>query len=635
MNAADQPASLLAALGFAVFERIGEGSFKLLEPSPDWLPVGSLTEAFPFLEVFLTDAEEFWTSPGNRAALQSDFWTQAGASGDELHFCANAMAQERKFLLVECVEQRFLQTQSFVQYAHEASLARDRIAKLSRELERATQAKSEFLARMSHEIRTPMNALLGMAELLWETPLNDEQREYVRVSRNTGDNLLNIVNDILDFSKVEAGQIQLEKIAFNLAGILAEALDIAGVRARAKGLALTSRIEPGVPAWLEGDPGRLRQILLNLLGNAAKFTDRGELCVRVEPDPDEPASIGTDLKSDRGALHFSVSDTGIGIPADRLSTIFDSFSQADASITRKFGGTGLGLSISKRLVELMGGKIWAESVPGSGSTMHFTARFSVAEAAGAPEPDARNPPPGSRDLLRHRALRILLADDAEENRFLIRNYLKDSACVIDEVGNGALAVEKFKQRFYDAVLMDTEMPVLDGYSATRAMRAFEQERASAPTPILALTAHALREARDRSLEAGCTDHLTKPIKRATLIQAIDKFVPAALAVDRIQVSVESWLKPVVGGYLENRRGDVVKLRTALDSGDYAMIRTLGHQMAGTGGAYGFEPITEIGSALEESALAGDPARTRTSIEELDRYLNAVRVDWSEDERPSV
>jgi CheY-like chemotaxis protein len=275
---------------------------------------------------------------------------------------------------------------------------------------------------------------------------------------------------------------------------------------------------------------------------------------------------------------------------------------------------------------LMGGKIWAESVPGSGSTIHFTARFPVAEAPSSAEANARKASPGPRSLVRDRPLRILLADDAAENRFLVRGYLKGSACVIDEVENGALAVEKFKTQDYDVVLMDSEMPVLDGYSATRAMRAFEHERAWAPTPILALTAHALREARDRSLEAGCTDHLTKPIKRATLIDAIEKFVPAARTLDRIQVPVESWLKPIVGGYLENRRGDVVKLRAAVDSGDFATIRTLGHQMAGTGGSYGFEPITKIGGVLEESALASNADRIRTNIEDLDRYLSAVRVE---------
>jgi CheY-like chemotaxis protein len=337
---------------------------------------------------------------------------------------------------------------------------------------------------------------------------------------------------------------------------------------------------------------------LNLLGNATKFTDRGELAVLVEMSSPE-------------VLHFAVSDTGIGIAVDRLATIFDSFSQAEASTTRKYGGTGLGLAISKRFVELMGGRIWAESTPGLGSTMHFTARFS---AAGAPKPEAEGNAPV---ILRNRGSRILLADDSEENRFLIRGYLKDSGCIIDEVENGAQAVEQFKQGAYDVVLMDAEMPVLDGYSATREIRAL------GATPIFLLTAHALREARARGFEAGCTDYLTKPIKKATLLEAINKFVPAG---DRIQVSVEAWLKPVVGGYLEKRRGDVRKLRAALDRGDYATIRTLGHQMSGTGGGYGFEPITEIGNVLEEAAQAGDAAQMRASIEDLDRYLNSVQVE---------
>jgi len=592
--------NLLAALGYAVFERVSEGEFQLSGTAPDWVPAGCLTEAFPFLEVFLPDAEELWAGASGHATLYSDLWAQ-----DNLHFCAIAIAAEQKFLVIECAERRFLQAQSFLQYAHEAALARDQVAKL-------TEAKTEFLARMSHEIRTPMNALLGMAELLSETPLNDEQREYVQVFRRAGDNLLNVINDILDFSKVEAGQIELENIAFHLPEVLAEAVEIAGVRAHAKGLTLTSWIEPNVPTCLIGDPGRLRQILLNLLGNSTKFTERGGLGVQVKLDPD-------------GALHVSISDTGIGIPPERLSTIFESFSQADASTTRKYGGTGLGLAISKRFVELMGGRIWAESVPGEGATMHFTVRFLVGEGLEKP---AKKAAPS----LHARALRILLADDSEENRFLIRGYLKGAGCNIDEVGNGALAVERFRQYPYDLVLMDTEMPVLDGYSAVRQMRAFERGRASTPTPIFALTAHALPEARDRSFEAGCTEHLTKPIQKATLIEAINKWVSGALAEDHIpagdpiNVSVEPWLRPVVGGYLEKRRSDVGKLRGALDSGDFATIRTLGHQMMGTGGGYGFDPITEIGSAIEAAALAGDAARMRACIDDLDRYLRYVQVD---------
>ncbi len=603
--------NVLGALGYVMFERSVAGPFQIAGPAPEWLPAGPLEEVFPFLEVFLPDAEEFWAEDDGCSALYSDIWAQDGR-----HFCAIAIRAERPVLLIENAEQRFQQAQSFVQYAHEASLARDQIAKLGRELERATQAKSEFLAHMSHEIRTPMNGLLGMAELLSETELNEEQREYVRIFRRAGDNLLNIVNDILDFSKVEAGEIELDEIRFNLTEVLEEAVEIAAVQAHAKGLEISSQIQPGVPTLLMGDSNRLRQILVNLLGNAVKFTERGGVSVLVELGPDQ---------SGPAALHFSVVDTGIGIPADRLSAIFESFSQADRSTTRKYGGTGLGLTISKRFVELMGGKIWAESILGFGSTLHFTARFSAAPA----EEGVKKPVQNAPVVLHTRALRILLADDSEHNRFLIRGYLKDSACLIDEVENGAQALDQFKEHAYDAVLMDTEMPVLDGYSATRAIRALERERAATPTPIFAITAHAFREARDRSMEAGCTDHLTKPLKKATLLEAIGKFVKfvrSAPSIDRIEVSVEEWLKPVVGDYLEKCRADVALLRAALERGDHAQIRMLGHQMAGTGGGYGFEPITEIGGALEESALAGDTPRLRASIEDLDRYLNSVQVE---------
>lgn len=579
--------NLLAALGYAVFERDGEASFQVSGPAPDWLPAGPIVDAFPFLEVFLPDAEKFWADHGDGQVLYSDLWTQ-----NELHFCAIAIAGDQKFLLIQCADQRFQQMQSSMQYAHEASLARDQIAKFS-------QAKSEFLAWMSHEIRTPLNALLGMAELLSETQLTAEQRKYVRVFQSAGDDLLRVVNDILDLSKVEAGQIELENIDFDLADVVAGALEIAGVRARAKGLSVTSRIASDVPTHWIGDPSRLRQVLLNLLGNATKFTERGELTVRVEMDS-APAT-----------LHFSVSDTGIGIPPDRLSAIFESFSQADVSTTRKYGGTGLGLAISKRLVELMGGKIWAESTLGSGTTMHFIARFSPAEGP-APAPIE-----SASVALGPRALRVLLADDSEENRFLIRGYLRDSRCMIDEVENGAHAVEQFKQRAYDLVLMDAEMPVQDGYSASRAIRALSS------TPIFLLTAQAFPGARDRALAAGCTEHLTKPIKKATLLEAINKFVAAS---SQVTVPVEDWLKPVVAGYLEKRRGDVRKLRDARDCGDIATIRTLGHQMSGTGGGYGFDPITEIGSALEEGALANDRARIQASIDDLERYLSAVRIE---------
>jgi len=225
-----------------------------------------------------------------------------------------------------------------------------------------------------------------------------------------------------------------------------------------------------------------------------------------------------------------------------------------------------------------------------------------------------------------RGLRVLLADDSDENRFLIREYLKDTGCTLDEVENGALAVQKFKEQRYDVVLMDSDMPVLDGYGATSRIRALEAERQSSAVPIFALTAHAFREAQDRSIEAGCTAHLTKPIKKSTLFKAIAEVVPTSVAREPVKVAVEDWLKPVVGGYLDSRRADARTLREALECGDYSAIRLLGHRMAGTGGGYGFGPITDIGNALEESALAGDSARMRASIDDLDRYLQTIQLE---------
>jgi signal transduction histidine kinase len=312
VNAAGQ-ADLLTALGYAVFEPAGPETFSLCGDAPAWLKIFlpqesqevPLTEVFPFLEVFLLDAREFWSNPDGALSFRSDLFTQADAKGEEHHFLATAVALERPFLLIESAAQQHQANQAMVRYAHETSLLYDQINKLNRQLQRATEAKSEFLARMSHEIRTPMNAILGMSELLWSTQMTPEQREYVRIFRRAGENLLAVINDILDFSKVEAGQVELEHIEFDLAEVLEKVTEVVAVRAHAKGLELSARIGPGVPAKLTGDPGRLRQILLNLLGNATKFTEQGELSVLVVRGPEE---------SEPGYLHFTVSDTGIGIP---------------------------------------------------------------------------------------------------------------------------------------------------------------------------------------------------------------------------------------------------------------------------------------------------------------------------------
>ena len=520
---------------------------------------------------------------------------------------------------------------------------------------KASTVKSEFLASMSHEIRTPLNAIIGMGELLSDTPLTRVQKRYVGVFKKAGEALLALVNDILDLSKIEAEQLVLEKIPFNLRTLIEETADIHALRADEKNLELLCHIGADVPAQVNGDAARLRQILLNLIGNAIKFTHKGEVVVKVASNPDI---------SDPYRLLFSVTDTGVGIPADKIDTIFDSFSQADSSTTRQYGGTGLGLTISKRLVELMGGWIRAESVAGKGSVLSFAislgsapepqariatdASFSlkdvrmliiddnstnrlilrevlsaqgalVSEAHGGAEgiqvfreasrmgqdyavviTDCHMPevdgfavvealrtaggscktilmvsssqlsmgtasalgigaylikPVKSVELIkainvamlktldetqdrivttpslarRAEDLPILLVEDTPDNRLLIKAYLRKTPYKIEEAENGSVALQKFKTHAYGLVLMDIQMPVMDGHQATRAMREWEMEQGRDPTPIIALTAHAIKQEMDKSVAAGCTAHLIKPIKKETVLQIVQKYLPVSPA----------------------------------------------------------------------------------------------------------
>jgi PAS domain S-box-containing protein len=488
--------------------------------------------------------------------------------------------------------------------------------------ESANRAKSEFLTTMSHEMRTPMNAILGMADLLWESSLGEEQRDYVGVFQKAGANLLDLINNILDLSKVEAGHVELESIGFDLESVLQKIVEMLDARARDHALRLTLEILPGVPLGLVGDPNRLRQILLNLVGNALKFTERGSVTLRVEAEPDLTSGGLTPGQDSARWLRFSVVDTGIGIAADKVDLIFDRFTQADSSITRKYGGTGLGLAISKGLVQLMGGSIGCSSEEGKGSTFFLTAPFRIRKELEVPQaakPAAIAIPPAAHAEPQP-VFRILIVEDSEDNLLLVKAYLKGGGFELDFAENGKIAVEKVISGPPHLVLMDLQMPVMGGLEATRVIRQWEATTRAHPIPILALTAHAAADGAGRSLEAGCNEHLTKPIKKSTLLEAMSRHL-----APRIRITLPEGIEGLVPKYLENVRRGIHEILASSDSKDYNIARRLGHQLKGSGAGYGFPEITRTGAAVELAAKASDQDEIRSQILALATYLDRVEI----------
>ena len=422
---------------------------------------------------------------------------------------ANAKLQNHQNLLETKVKGR---TEELKRKNESLNGALEQVRRAKKAAEMANAAKSSFLASMSHEIRTPMNAILGMADILWETDLSEDQTRYVDVFRTAGENLLEILDDILDLSKIEAGHMTLEKTWFQLAEILDRTCDVIQSKASEKGLGLSCNSTPSVPGRLNGDPTRLRQILFNLMGNAIKFTDTGSVALNVD-------LASTD--GETSLLHFSISDTGVGVSGSKLGAIFDAFTQADSSTTRQFGGTGLGLAISKELVHMMGGRIWAESMPGKGSIFHFTARFGFASVPETTQADPVEPV----DEAPLPPLNILMFEDSRYNAFVAQTYLESTPCTMTVAEDGANGLKLFKKGGWDLVLMDIQMPGMDGLEATRAIREWEKEQRLAPVPVVAMTAYAMSEDVRRCIQAGADAHLPKPVKKNTLFKTLRKLTP--------------------------------------------------------------------------------------------------------------